>query len=120
MSTAGKFLRETVVGFVHWCPGCGGSHSIPTKERQSNGAIWSFDGNFERPTFSPSVNISWGKQADPSGDWPEGGRCHYFIRDGKIQFCGDSTHELRGKTVDLPVWPKAPGTYGGIIEESDQ
>jgi hypothetical protein len=42
--------------------------------------------------------------------------CHYFIRAGKIEFCGDSPHNLAGQTVDLPDWPYAPNTYGGIEE----
>lgn len=28
-------------------------------------------------------------------------RCHSFIKDGKMQFLADSTHELSGKTVEL-------------------
>jgi hypothetical protein len=28
--------------------------------------------------------------------------CHSIITDGKIQFCGDCTHALAGKIVDLP------------------
>lgn len=42
--------------------------------------------------------------------------CHYFIRSGKIEFCGDSPHKLSGQTVDLPDWPYAAGSYGGIEE----
>ena len=29
-------------------------------------------------------------------------RCHSFITDGRISFCGDSEHALAGQTVDLP------------------
>ena len=29
-------------------------------------------------------------------------RCHSFIRDGKIQYLNDCTHEFAGKTVELP------------------
>ena len=28
--------------------------------------------------------------------------CHSFITDGKIQFLSDCTHDLAGKTVELP------------------
>lgn len=73
----------------HWCPGCGGNHVIYTDSRsQLNGHAWAFDGNLDRPTFSPSVNIV--------------GQCHYFIRAGRIEYCSDSKHALAGKTVDLP------------------
>jgi hypothetical protein len=117
MSTAGKYLRKTATGYVHWCPGCEEVHGIRTEGTRPP-ALWGFDRNFESPSFDPSVNITWGKYADPAGDWneDESGRCHYFIRGGQIQFCQDSTHALSGKTVPLPEWPKAPGTYGGIEE----
>ncbi len=55
------------------------------------GARWSWDGNVESPTFSPSVHIV--------------GQCHYFIRAGMIEFCGDSKHPLAGQTVPLPAIP---------------
>lgn len=31
--------------------------------------------------------------------------CHYFIKAGRIEFCGDCTHALKGQTVDLPDFP---------------
>jgi hypothetical protein len=86
-------LRDTGDGaLMHWCPGCKGRHLIETQEPNVNGAMWKWDGNAETSTFSPSINIV--------------GRCHYFITAGKIQFCGDSTHELAGQTVDLPDFPE--------------
>lgn len=73
--------------------------------------MWSFNDNMEKPTFSPSMLIF---DTDKSGNRTT--RCHYFITDGKIIFCGDSPHKLSGRTVDLPEWPYAKGTYGGIEE----
>lgn len=32
----------------------------------------------------------------------EGVRCHSFVRDGKIEFLGDCTHEMAGTTIELP------------------
>ncbi len=77
---------------MHWCPGCKGRHVINVEKPNPFGAVWSWNGNAEKPTFSPSINIV--------------GRCHYFIREGNIEFCGDSTHELAGKTVALPNIPE--------------
>jgi hypothetical protein len=38
----------------------------------------------------------------------ESTRCHIFVRDGKIQFLNDCTHELAGKTVPMePLWGAA-------------
>jgi len=71
-----------------YCPGCKCGHpfSVPR---------WSWDGNMEKPTFSPSL-VCW--PDDPSS------RCHCFVRNGKIEFLSDCHHELRGMTVDIPDW----------------
>ena len=82
-------------GWRHWSPGCKWMHVIPIDPRaQANGHKWSFDGNMESPTFSRSINLV--------------GQCHYFIRAGMIEYCGDSKHELAGKTVPLPDLPRDP------------
>ncbi len=100
-------------GYGHWCPGCKSGHEIDTEQKNSSGAIWKFDGNLERPTFAPSINGRWGTFADPNYKPDPGhdhsGVCHYFITAGKIIYCGDCTHALRGQTVDLPDIPK--GSY---------
>ncbi len=80
----------------HWCPGCENTHQIAVKQPFKNGAQWTFDGNAQAPTFAPSVNVA--------ANFPKL-RCHYFIRAGKIEFCGDCHHDLRGKTVELPDIP---------------
>ncbi|MGC4033677.1 MAG: hypothetical protein QM754_18485 [Tepidisphaeraceae bacterium] len=39
---------------------------------------------------------------EPDTKWPfTCYRCHSFVRDGQIEFLGDCTHELAGKTVPL-------------------
>lgn len=86
------------VGF--WCPGCDEVHVIKT-----SAGGWTFDGNAERPTFSPSILVTGG-----GGDR----RCHSFVRAGSIEFLSDCTHALAGKTVPLPDWPYAEGEYGGV------
>lgn len=93
-------------GYGHWCPGCNSGHEIDTVHRNSWGAVWTFNGDLERPSFTPSVNM----QINPKGHkhyQPEVASevCHYFITDGRIIYCGDSTHALSGKTVDLPDLP---------------
>lgn len=165
-------------GYIIFCPACQCGHKFDVGR-------WSFNGDFERPTFSPSMHVT----TSPRPKWPQfpvlrdndkidalgriayvpweflrphenqalknhgvgldelaakggltpieivailtgvswaealeipnaDGRlaqlvlqwynvqpdhvCHSFVRDGQIQFCMDSTHELAGKTVDLP------------------
>jgi Family of unknown function (DUF6527) len=77
--------------YLHWCPGCDGPHAINVEKPNHCNAKWSFDGNVESPTFSPSINYV--------------GMCHYFIRGGRIEFCSDSKHALAGQTVELPDFP---------------
>lgn len=86
-----------------WCPGCECGHQvwIAQDPKRPDGPVWSFNGNDDAPTFSPSLLNTWehGPERVPR-------RCHLFIRDGKIQFCGDCTHELVGQTVEmLEEWP---------------
>lgn len=78
---------------THWCPGCKQVHRIDVNApNKYSGARWTFDGNVDSPTFHPSINIV--------------GRCHYFLKGGKLQFLPDCTHDLKGTTVDLPDFPK--------------
>lgn len=96
------------------CPGCKTYHHINVNRVRQAHPCWEFNGSMESPTFSPSLLVTTGKYVEP--EWfnalPEGEekefhdkhstRCHSFIRDGKIQFLGDCTHELANQTVDLP------------------
>ena len=104
MGQVSSKLRRVAGGYAHWCPGCGEMHSIAVEQPFPNGARWTFDGNFDAPTFSPSVNITTGPAGDGDPD-DKAERCHYFLRHGHLQFCGDSTHVLAGQTVPLPDLP---------------
>ena len=76
-----------------YCPGCQMYHAIhiegPGYPR------WDFNGNYESPTFTPSIRVETGHYPEPSD------LCHSFVIDGKIQYLGDSTHALAGQTVDM-------------------
>ena len=97
MALISSVLRKVEGGYMHWCPACKGHHMIAVDEPFPNGARWAFDGNVEKPTFSPSVKVQW-----TYGEQQEKRCCHYHISAGKIQFCRDCTHEFAGKTVNLP------------------
>ena len=89
-------------GFTFYCLGCEEYHQIGTQ--------WEFNGDLVRPTFSPSY-LTWldpnpnaNPKYDPKGKFRNGFRCHSFIREGRIEYLGDCTHKLAGKTIDLPDW----------------
>lgn len=86
--------------FIFICPGCNCLHSANTDPKHT--PVWSFNGDFEKPTFSPSINY-------PDGRDGKGNKtvCHFFIKSGMIEFCPDSTHELAGQIVELPDWNDA-------------
>lgn len=93
-------------GLMWWCPGCNEPHLIHHGE--GPGPRWGWNGNAERPTFTPSVLVRTGRAVDPTfqpepGDPPE--VCHSFVVDGAMQFLGDCTHALAGQTVPIPPWP---------------
>lgn len=88
---------DEMVLHEHYCPACEHIHQIAVVQPFKNGAQWSFNGDFDRPTFNPSIAIA---AQIPTA------RCHYFIRDGKIEYCGDCYHDLSGQVVDLPDIPE--------------
>ena len=110
-------VRKVADRFMINCPGCNDTHWFD--------GGWSFNGDMQRPTISPSLMVTTGHYLDihKPGDscWctynaehPDEPapfkcyRCHSFIRDGRIQFLSDCTHELAGKTVDLPAIQETP------------
>lgn len=68
-----------------WCEACKTHHWADSR--------WSFDGNMEMPTFSPSFLIV---------DCPNpGDRCHSFVGAGRVRYLDDCTHALKGQTLLL-------------------
>ncbi len=105
-----RIIEGEQLGF--WCPGC--------KELHVVGPGWKFNGNYERPTFAPSILIQSGhylpthKKGEPcwctyNAAHPDKPPvftcdcCHSFVRDGQIQFLNDCTHKLAGKIVALAL-----------------
>lgn len=97
------------------CPGCKCHHIIATVQPFSNGATWKFNGDLEKPTFSPSLLVKTGSYACPGFVDPPGIPgvvCHSWIESGTIRFMDDCTHDLRNQAVELPDvdhrWPDEP------------
>lgn len=81
------------------CPGCQFLHGpiIARGPEDEKRPLWSWNGDLDRATFSPSLLVTY-----PAG--AKTNVCHSFIRDGRIQFLNDCTHALAGHTVDIPAW----------------
>lgn len=77
----------TLYGLVIRCPACDDFHVLQG---------WNWNQDLELPTFTPSLMVTY-----YTGDKVRA-VCHSHITDGRIAYCPDSTHELKGQTVDLP------------------
>lgn len=76
-----------------FCPACKSGHLFYTNYPGQPKCNWTFNGNTEKPTFKPSMLVH------PHNTQK---KCHSFVTDGKIKFLPDCTHDMKGKTVDLP------------------
>lgn len=65
------------------CPGCNCYHMFDAR--------WTWNGDVNRPTFSPSLAVFMGTDR----------QCHSFVRDGRIEFLADSRHRLAGQIVEM-------------------
>jgi hypothetical protein len=89
--------RETV---MFWCPGCETHHAVNVKHPTGERPVWQWNGDRERPTFAPSVLVTYdfGEERTPK-------RCHIFVRDGRIEYLSDCTHQLAGTTIEMEDMP---------------
>jgi hypothetical protein len=67
-------------------------HAFAVDAPFSNGAKWTFNGDLEKPTFTPSMNVG--------DDW-----CHYHLTNGELRFSTCHGHKLGGQTIPLPELP---------------
>jgi len=101
-------------GYHFHCEGCNTAHGVITEGKE--GPVWGFNGNEEKPTFTPSVLVRWVSLPDEIEKNENGGYilgadgrlkgakdevCHSFVTDGKIKYLNDCTHYLKGQTVEL-------------------
>jgi len=74
------------VGYAIQCPACNTWHMVDDR--------WTFNGDYEKPTFQPSINVN--------ANTPQDVHCHSYITDGKIKFLSDCGHAMANMVVDLP------------------
>lgn len=105
-----------IIGCYIWCQGCRHVHffpinlayynTFPNPEKITKKPVWIFNGDFERPTFTPSLRQYYNRpesHGERAGE--EVTTCHNIVTDGKIQFCSDSQHDLKNQTLDLQEIP---------------
>jgi hypothetical protein len=81
---------EKMGNSIWWhCPGCECSHRVPVDTTVPSEKPWTWNGSLEKPTLSPSV-LCRGTVT-----------CHLYMRDGRLEFLGDCSHALAGKTVEM-------------------
>ncbi len=90
--------KDVIAGYLFHCPGCGEDHMFTTNIEARPQGVWSFNGDLDKPTFSPSLLVNGSKYKEDLV------RCHSFVTDGEIQFLSDCDHGLAGRTVELPEW----------------
>lgn len=90
-----KLETENEAIILFHCLGCDRSHPYRVRSSDPKRPVWSFNGDVEKPSFSPSLLVHG------SAETP---RCHLFVTDGQIRYCSDSEHDLAGQVVALPDW----------------
>lgn len=81
-------------GLSYWCPGCQENHRVyvaPT----TRGPVWGWNGDYQLPTFTPSV------LSNPGRENPGSHICHHFVRNGRIEYLADCSHFLAGQIVPM-------------------
>lgn len=71
------------------CPGCDTKHTVSILDPKGPSLATPrpiFNGNHDKPSLSSPARI---------------GKCHFKLVNGRIHFFGDSTHKLRGASVNL-------------------
>lgn len=110
MALISKTLRNGVDNRLLWhCPGCNTPHMI--QHGEGTGPRWTWNGNADAPTFSPSVLVTWNEPSDVPKEFDDRLKdvpkiCHSFVVDGNMQFLSDCTHSLAGQTTPIPDWPR--------------
>lgn len=93
-------------GLLFWCQGCRESHLVRVGD--GPGPRWHWNGDVERPVFTPSVLVRGVQFLSDEQTVPL--VCHSYVgcngaRPGEIVYLSDCTHELAGQVVPLAELP---------------
>lgn len=91
-----RTVQNTPGLYLFYCPACKCHHQVWTSQHVGDThPVWKFNGNMEKPTFTPSLLIRIPKANDQIDI------CHFFITDGKIIYSNDCSHDLVNQTVEM-------------------
>jgi|ERR1035437_375273 hypothetical protein len=93
-------VKEEPVGsgiYVFYCVGCACHHHVHTFTKNSSGAIWAYNGDAKKPTFTPSLHI-WSENKKGTRHTS----CHSVVTDGMIKYGDDCAHGYAGTTIEIP------------------
>lgn len=105
-----KPLTPPVVRFPEgqpavFCRPCGVFHEFHLGPSENvHGHCWIWNGDRYKPTFWPAVYTKVARRLGLP-DESDIVICHAEVKDGRIIYYQDSTHELSGQTVDLAPPP---------------
>ena len=86
-----------------FCPACDFEHSFRVdleghgewEKQDAPNAAWEFNGDYDCPTFSPSMGANLRQQQEHHP------LCHSFLEDGHWRYLKDCTHAMAGQTVPI-------------------
>ncbi len=100
-----KVKIEENGNIVFRCPACEHLHVLDKR--------WDFNGDINSPTFKPSILVRTGIYV-PDNDWKKhvavedwqtyqetSVQCHSYVTNGLIKFEPDSSHSMKGETIEL-------------------
>lgn len=83
---------------IWYCPGCREYHGVPIPPHRQ---AWQWNKSLESPTLSPSVLVKSHSADRGETRLEHPAICHCFVRDGRIEFLSDCTHDHAGKSVEM-------------------
>lgn len=100
-------VRYDALAFI--CPGCAldgssGLHMLPVNTSEHKPS-WTWDGNLEAPTCTPSILTKWGRVDPGDPESPPTFVCHSYLTAGVFEYLSDCTHAFAGEHVPLPPLP---------------
>lgn len=117
----GENGKRVGAALLIWCPGCDDVHRVSVRGDDGSRppVEWTWDGNLDAPTVSPSIKLDGVQWPKKSGfhkprHYVRAKQpicCHSFLERGVWRFLADCTHELVGQTapmVPLPDWIVSP------------